>query len=205
VSLPELPVSPGGTDAPASPSPGSSSVRSRIVFMLGCAVAGAVVGVLAGWLWSAVVDAPVGVVFDGEVFYDEIQRNVQAGLTLWFIVIGVLVGVLAGLVVGLVGRRHGVVTVAAVLVLCVVASGVMAVFGIGVFGPDEAAQVASAEQGDEITGGLEVATWVAYLGFPIGGLVGVLAAIAGWPRDAEGPAGAAPSDEGDGALGSGPA
>jgi hypothetical protein len=165
------------------------------VFVLGCAVAGAVVGVLAGWLWSVVVDAPEGVVFDGEVFYDEVQRTVQAGVTLWFIVIGVVVGVLAGLVTGLVGRRHGVVTVAAVLVLCVVASVVAAVFGIGVFGPDEAAQVASAEQGGEVTGALEVATWVAYLGFPIGGLVGVLAAIVGWPHDTGGPPSLPPSHD----------
>lgn len=183
MSLPELPVSPDRAETSASAVGDRSSARARVAFVLVCAAAGAVLAIPAGWVWSIVADPPEGVVFDGQVFYDELQLDMQAGLTLWFIVVAVLFGVAAGLVVGLIGHRHGVVTVVAVLALCSVMSWLMAVLGIHVFGPDEAAQMAAAEQGGEITGGLEVATWVAYLAGPIGGLVGVLASIAGWPRE----------------------
>jgi hypothetical protein len=153
------------------------------VFVLICAAAGAVLAVPAAWLWSVVADAPEGVLFDGEVFFDEGQLNVETSMTLWFMVIGVLVGLVAGLVVGLVGHRHGVGTVVAVVVLCSVTSILMEIIGGSVFGPDEAAQVAQAEQGGAVTGALAIGTWVAYLACPVGGLVGVLASIAGWPHD----------------------
>ena len=182
MSLHELPAPPGVNQVSAE-HPESSSVRTRVLFVLGCALAGAVLAIPAGWLWNTLADAPEGVVFEGDVFYDEVQLNVQAEVTLWFILIGVVLGIAAGLLVGLRGQRHGVVTVVAVLVLCSVAAGLSAWLGIHVFGPDEAAQVAAAEEGGEVSGGLGVDTWVAYLAWPVGGMIGALAAIAGWPRE----------------------
>jgi hypothetical protein len=154
-----------------------------VLFVLACALVGAVLAVPAAWLWNLLADAPDGVVFEGEVFYDEVQLNVQAEMTLWFILIGVLAGIVAGLVVGLLGPRHGVVTVVAVLVLCAVASALSAWLGIHVFGPDQEAQIAAVEEGGEVSGQFSVDTWVAYLGWPVGGMIGALAAISGWPHE----------------------
>ena len=182
MSLPESPAPPGLPEAPAPPRAGSSAA-ARVVFVLVCAAIGAVLAVPAAWLWTVVADAPKGVVFEGQVFYDEVQLNVQSEVTLWFIVVGVVLGILAGLAVGLRGERHGVVTVVAVLALCAVASLVTGWLGVHVFGPDEAAQVAEVEEGGEISGAFSVDTWVAYLGWPVGGMIGALAAIAGWPKE----------------------
>ncbi len=187
MTLDELPAWSGSGEETAAAGPERSSRRDRLVFVLVCAGVGLLVALPAAWLWSAVVDNPTGVVFEGDVFFNEVQLNAQSSVTMWFLVIGVVAGALAGLVVGWRGRRHGVVSVVAVLVLCSVAAWTAGYLGIHVFGPDESAEVSAADDGDTVSAALDVATWVAYLGWPIGGLVGALAAIAGWPREPQQP------------------
>jgi peptidoglycan/LPS O-acetylase OafA/YrhL len=140
-------------------------------------------GLPAGWLWNFLADSPEGVVFDGVPYFDETQLNIKSEMTLWYLAVGVVLGVVAGLVVALRGYRHGVTTVAAVLVLGAAAAAVTALTGIHLFGPDEGAQVAAVEEGGEISAGLAIDSWVAYLGWPAGALIGALAAVAGWPHD----------------------
>jgi hypothetical protein len=188
VSINELPASPPPVTqgAPANQRrdvPPPSSWRARAGFLLACGLAGVAMGVVTGWLWDRLADVPRGLFFEGEIYYDESQLNVQSEVTMWFFAIGVILGIAVGLGAGLLGRRHGVVTVAAVLLLSLLATVVGAWCGIHWFGPDVEAAKAAASDGDELTGGLEIATWVAYLGWPIGGLAGLLVAIAAWPRE----------------------
>ncbi len=153
------------------------------MFVAIAALAGVILGVLGGWLWSVVADPPVGVLTDKGVFLTEERAyDQQVVMTLWFLVVGVGLGLLCGLAVGLLGRKHGVTTVVAVLVMTAIASGLSAWLGIEVFGPDPQAQVASSAVGDPITAALEIATKVAYLGWPIGGLLGLLVGVSTWTR-----------------------
>ncbi len=138
---------------------------------------------LAGWLWVTLADPPtVQVASDGGLYLGEQALNQQSEVTLWFLMVGVAVGAVAGLVVGWVGRRYGWPVVIAVLVLCAVGAFGSRYLGVHVFGPDPKAQAAQATVGTPIQLGVHLDTWVAYLGWPIGGLVGALAAIACWSR-----------------------
>jgi hypothetical protein len=185
VSVNELPASqqlPRDTSAIPGGEREPSSTRARIVFVAVCAAAGVLLAVPAGWLWARLADPPVGVAFQGAVYYGELQLNLQSEITLWFLAVGFCFGLVAGLVIGALGGRHGVVTVVAVLALCGLAAWLTKWTGLHWFGPDSAAELAKAKDGDPVTGGLEVATWVAFLGWPIGGMVGALATISTWPQ-----------------------
>jgi hypothetical protein len=162
------------------------SVRSAAVFVVGCALAGAVLAVPAAWVWLKVANPPAGALTtEGTrqgISLGEIQLNQQAGVTLWFFVVGLAIGLLAGLVVAWLGRRLGVLTVWAVLALCAVAAALTAFLGISVFGPNEKAEASAASVGDQITSKLTIGTDLVYLGWPIGGLVGGCLAIVFWPE-----------------------
>ena len=80
MSLHQPPAAPGVDRVPAQRTK-ASSTRSRVLFVLACALVGAMLAVPAAWLWNLLADAPDGVVFEGEVFYDEVQLNVQAEMT----------------------------------------------------------------------------------------------------------------------------
>jgi hypothetical protein len=141
------------------------------------------VSLLVGWLWVVLSDPPqVPLARGGGIFLGEEALDQQSGVTMWFIVLGAGFGALAGLVVGWIGQRFGWLSVAAVLLLCGVATVVSATLGIHVFGPDLRSEAAGASVGDLIRVDMSLGSWVAYLGWPLGGLVGVLAAIAGWSR-----------------------
>jgi len=94
--------------------------------------------------------------------------------------VGAAFGVAAGLAVGWFGRRYGWPAVLGVLMLCVVGAVGSRYLGIHVLGPDARAEAAQARVGTPIQVGVGLDTWVAYLGWPIGGMAGVLAAISGW-------------------------
>lgn len=158
-----------------------SAPKALGVLFGGSALAGLVLAPVAGWLWLVVSDPPKAPLYsNGGVYLGEQGLNQQSGVTLWFIVIGAAFGVVAGLAIGWFGQRFGWLSVAAVLVLCVVASIGSRYLGVHVFGPDPKSEVAHAHVGDLIQVRAGVDTWVAYLGWPIGGLLGALAAIAGW-------------------------
>ena len=114
-----------------------SSLRERACSCWWRSLAGVVLGVVGGYLWSVIADPPVGILTDRGVFLtDELAYNQQVVVTLWFLVLGAGLGLIGGFVLGLRGRRHGVAVVVAVLVLTAIAAAVSAYLGIHVFGPD---------------------------------------------------------------------
>jgi len=158
-----------------------SSPQARIVFVAVAGVVGAGLALPAAWLWSKVANPPHASLTPDGVFFGESQLNQLVGVTLWFLLIGAAFGFVAGALVGWYGRRFGVLTVVAVLVLSVVATYLSSRLGIHMFGPDEREQAKAAAVGDSITSSLEVASAIGYLGWPIGSMVGVVAAMLAWP------------------------
>ncbi len=173
-----------GSATSASASPGRPSTGpQKLSYVVTSAVGGAALGVPAGFLWVKVAGPPAAALTADGVYFGENQLNQQVGVTLWYLAVGAFVGLVAGLVVGWLGQRHGLTTVAAVVGCCAAAALVSYWTGVHVFGPDEKAQLAHAEVGDQITSGVSVDALVAPLGWPIGGLVGGLAAMFRWPQE----------------------
>lgn len=173
------PAAPVGWGAPVD-EPGSP-LSQRATFVLLAAAAGVLLGVVGGYLWSVIADPPAGILTKQGVFLtDELAYNQQVEVTLWYLAIGTGLGLLGGLFCGFLGRRHGVAVVVAALVMTVIGAAVSGYLGIHVFGPDPAAEVKASAIGDSITAALDVATFVAYLGWPIGGVVGVLLSVSTW-------------------------
>lgn len=179
-------LAPVGPDVPVATQSSSRGWRAVLVLLGACAVAGALLAPLVAWLWVVLSDPPQVPLADGGGLYlGEQALNQEAGITLWFFVLGVGFGAVAGLVVGWMGQRFGWFTVVAVLVLGTVAAFLTMYLGVHVFGPDPKEEVVGARVGDLIRVGVSVQTRVAYLGWPIGALAGALAAISGWRRSDE--------------------
>lgn len=190
-------TSPGSTPGPGpggtypsrySPSPprfdddDSSSVADQAVFVIVSILAGLVVGVVAAVAWAQLADPPSATLTRQGVFLGgETDYNQQVTVTLWFLLVGGVLGFVSGLFVGWRGRRHGIATVLAVLLLCAAASSLSAWLGVNVLGPDLSAQAEAAAVGDLVRSELSITSDVAYLGWPIGGLVGALLGIGSWP------------------------
>jgi hypothetical protein len=160
-----------------------STTRERVLFVVGCALGGAVLGVPAGYVWVQAANPPSAALTADGVYFGEAQLNQQAGVTLWYLVVGVGFGLVAGLIAGSLGQRHGVAAVVGVFAACVAAAAVSYGTGAHLFGPDQRVQLASAEVGDRITSSVRLDTLIAVLGWPIGGLMGGLAAILRWPQE----------------------
>ena len=155
--------------------------RSLGTLLVAACVAGVALGVLAGWLWVVLSDPPRARLYsDGGIYLGEQALNQQSGVTLWFLVLGAAFGAAAGLLLSVIGARFGWLTVGAVLVLSVVGCIVSRYAGMDVFGSDPRAEAASASTGDLVRLGVQVDTWVAYLGWPIGGVLGSLGGIVTW-------------------------
>ena len=168
---------------PADPTVGAAnpSRRARLRYLALSAAVGVVLAVAAGWVWVRLADPPSArVAANGGVYLGEVGLNQQAGVTLWFIVLGVALGGATGLALGWFGERFGWQSVVGVLVACVVATLGSRWLGQHVFGADPRAEAAHAQAGTRITFGVSLDTKVAYLGWPIGGLLGAIAAIFGW-------------------------
>lgn len=165
------------------------AVRGIVTLLAACALAGLALAPLAGWLWVRLANPPQVMLYsDGGIYLGEQALNQQAGVTLWFFMLGAAFGVVAGLVVASFAARFGWLSVVGVLVLCVLGSLGSRYVGVHVFAADPHAEAAHASTGDLIRLGVQVDTWVAYLGWPIGGVLGALCAIAGWSRRAMSPA-----------------
>jgi hypothetical protein len=173
--------------AQAGPSAPSVSLADAVRFVVASVVAGGVLAVPAALVWGQVADPPKAQLTKQGAYLGEVQLNQQAEVTLWFLVVGFAFGIVAGLVVGWRGQRRGSVTVLAVVALSVVGTALMRYLGISVFGPDAKSEAASAAIGSLITSNLSVGSWLAYLGWPIGGLIGACGAILLWPVTGNGP------------------
>lgn len=164
------------------------------MFFLGCLAGGAAIAFPAAGLWVWLADPPTVEVTASGAFFGEAELNQQVEVTLWFLALGAVLGLVCGLVVSALGNRYGVLTVLSVLVLCGVASVVTAYVGVEVWGPQGPTGSASPAVGTVLRSELEIGSQVAYLGWPIGGLIGALAGIARWPRSDDPQPLAVPSD-----------
>jgi hypothetical protein len=161
-----------------------TSVADRVVFALASMLGGVVAGFAGGAVWAAVADPPMALVTKQGVFFgSEVGYDHRVAVTLWFLVVGILGGVAAGVVVGWLGRKHGPAAVVAAVLMSAVASGLSAWSGIHVFGPNVDDALAGASPGDQVKTALSITSDVAYLGWPIGALLGVLLITAVWPTD----------------------
>ena len=173
---PPLPVWPVRTE------PEGSAPAERARFVMLAAVAGALLAVPVAAAWVRLSDPPAARMTADGLLFGESELDQAVGVTLWFLVLGVAAGLLGGLVVGWLGRRHGVATVGATVCLCVVGCAVTYLLGVHVLGPDEQEQRASARTGDRVTSAVSVTSKVAYLGWPVGGLLGAMGGILQWPE-----------------------
>jgi hypothetical protein len=172
---------PGEASGPATEHEGP--VRFWGGYAVGCLLAGAAAGIPGALLWTKLASPPSGVLTSSGVVFGETQLNQDVGVTIWFLVTGVAVSFVVGLLSAWRGSRYGVPVVLAVVLACGVASLVSYWMGVHVFGPDTKSQLASAKVGQQITAPLSVGTRIAFLGWPVGGLVGTLVAIWWWwPR-----------------------
>jgi hypothetical protein len=162
-------------------------LASPITYVAGCLLTGAAAGVPAGWLWTRLASPANGTLTSGGVVLGETALNQEVGVTMWFLLTGVAVGLLVGLVFSWRGSRYGVTVVVAVALACCLGSLVSYWTGVHLFGPDAKTELASARVGQHIAVPLSVGTKIAFLGWPVGGLSGVLVAISRWPRTAERP------------------
>lgn len=181
-------TAPGWVTGWGPPEPAGSSWRARAVLVVVGAVAGAVLAVPAGWLWVQLADPPSGMLDSSrQVLFGEIEADQVVGATWWFLVVGMAFGVVTGVALSWRGYRHGIATVIAVLALSTTGSFVSYVVGHEVFGADVAQQLAAAETGDRITADVRLTSDIAYLGWPMGGLLGVLVGVVSWPKSAISP------------------
>lgn len=187
-------------DAPPAPDGRSgrldtASRRSGPLWLAAATIGlGVVAALLGGWVWATLAHPPsVRLESGGGVVLGEIGLDQQSGVTLWFFLIGVVGGAICGLALGWFGARFGWATVVAVVVCCGIASWGSGLAGQHLFGPDPTAEVRHASTGTLITLAVHVDSWVAYLGWPIGGSAAVLAVVLGWPKDQTPPAQADPS------------
>jgi len=163
-----------------------------------CLAAGLLVAVPAGWLWIRLADPPAPTLERDRIDLGELTLDHISAITLWFFVVGLVAGLSLGVVAGLLGRRHGVVTVVAVVLMCTAAALTSAWCGEHWFGPDDPVdfvalltgdetQLEGRQVGDQLASDVSLATGMAYLGWPVGGMIGVLGAVAGWPRNRQNP------------------
>ncbi len=164
------------------------------MFLLSCLVVGAVIAIPAAALWVWLADPPTVEVTESGAFFGEAQLNQQVEVTLWFFALGTGLGLVCGLVVSALGNRHGVATVLSVLILCAVASALTAYVGITVWGPQGPSGSDPPSVGDIFESELQISSKIAYLGWPIGGLIGAVAGIVRWPKAADPPPLASSSD-----------
>lgn len=162
-----------------------SSAADQIVFTVASMLGGVIAGFVGGRVWDALADPLLAIVTKQGVFLgSEVGYDHRVVETLWFLAVGIAGGILGGAVLGLIGRRHGAVTVLAAALMSAVATGIAAWSGIHVFGPDLGSQLTDASPGDQLQTALTITSDVAYLGWPIGALFGLLLATAVLPRDA---------------------
>jgi ribose/xylose/arabinose/galactoside ABC-type transport system permease subunit len=161
-----------------------SSGADQVVFSIASMLGGVVAGFAGGAAWAALADPPKALITQrGAFLVSEVSYDHQVTVTLWFLVVGIVGGLVVGAVIGLLGRRHGLAVVVAAILMSAVATGLAAWSGINVFGPD-GPQPHGGSPGDLVPTALSITSDVAYLGWPIGALIGVLLATAVLPNSA---------------------
>lgn len=173
-----------GQPAPTGSSSAERADRLPLArYVASTAAVGVVLGLVGGAAWAAVASAPAALRTSTGLVLGETQLDQQVGVTMWFLVTGVVVGVLVGCVVCWKGSPYGVLAVAAALVAAALACFVSYWSGVHLFGPGSADASAGSSGTRRVVVSLSVDTDAAYLGWPVGSLLGAVAAISAWPRE----------------------
>jgi hypothetical protein len=175
------------------------ATRTIVTATVGTMLAACACGVLAAALWAWFADPPYLVVDGDSAFQDAVQLGRQFGVEAAFAWACLLASVPLGAVVGALWHRVGWPQALTLVLAGALASLIAWQLG-GVLGPDEPRSLlAAAADGDRLYQPLELQAKGLLLTFPIGALVGFIAAVATFARDGA-PALAAPSrglSEGD--------
>jgi len=139
----------------------------------------AVVGALGGLVWELWWSPPSGVVVDRAwVPDDEGIRELFSGTAL-YVVVGLTVGVLAGAACAWFFDRVEVLTLVAVAAGSVLAAWLMLHVGLALAPPDPAGLAATAAEGTQVPGALEVEGEGALASLPAGALTGLVVVFIG--------------------------
>ncbi|MBE7323211.1 hypothetical protein IEQ44_00915 [Nocardioides sp. Y6] len=103
---------------------------------LGLVVAGALTGVVTGWLWELVWTPPTGAAWEGEWYLDRDGLLQDASATGWYTVVGLVAGIALGAVAARWVRGAPLVVLAGVVLGSLVHAWVM--YQVGhLLGPDD--------------------------------------------------------------------
>jgi hypothetical protein len=141
----------------------------------------ALVGVVAGVLWSQLADPVVATRTAEGIGSGEADLARQVSADGWFAAIGFAGCLVAGVVLTLWRRTDEVATLLALVAGAVLAAWLCSNVG-ALLGPDPATQtLADAAVGTRAEDQLQVHTWVVYLAWPFGAVVGSLLVLLGLP------------------------
>lgn len=146
-------------------------------------VAGAVLGALGGWLWYLWwAPAREGRIYrteDGPRWFpdpwDPGQAQMFAG-TGGYALVGIGLGLVLGVLAVFLGRRQAYAGLVGLLLGTALAAGVAYLVGTMLSPPDPQSLVDSEPVGTRLPAAIEVRGWTPYLCWPLGGLLGFLAA-----------------------------
>jgi hypothetical protein len=168
-----------GATSPLRPVPGRSrAVRAAVVCLLGFAVAGA----LGGVVWDRVTTPAAYRVTTSGAYIDEPGLSLVFSADGWFLVVGLGLGLVGGAALGLAYRRHGLVMVLAVLAGSCLAGYLAYQLGHQLGPTDLRERLRAAKPGQLVPIALSVRSPGCLLGWPIGALLGALAAALTWKR-----------------------
>ena len=146
----------------------AASVQALVIV-----VAFAVVGVVCGWIWYHLWDAPSGVVSDHQWFTNEAGLRTDFQGVAWYVTVALVAGLVLGVLAGWVFRRSELVTLAAVVVGSVLAAYLMLRVGVHLSPADPHELAKTAQDGDKLKGALHVDPWPPRGAFPFGALLGL--------------------------------
>ena len=147
-------------------------VRAAVALVLFAAA-----GFGGGYAWRHLWTPPTGEARSGTWIPTPVEEGLQndfSGVG-WYVVVAVVLGLLLGLVTALLLGRAEVVGVLVALLGSALAAYLVLSTGERLSPPDETEVAATAADGDEIPGDLELEGWTPLLSAPVGALVSVSA------------------------------
>lgn len=133
-------------------------------------------GLVAGWIWESVWEAPLGGVQDGRWFPIPAETGLRARFsgTATYVLVAVVAGLVAGTLIGLLTRGAELLTLAAVVVGSGLGAVAMAWVGT-TLGPEDPRELAPRlEDGATLVGNLEVTGLSPYVALPFGALLALV-------------------------------
>jgi len=133
-------------------------------------------GVVAGWVWEAAWEPPLGAVQDGRWFPVPAETGLRAVFsgTAIYVLVAVAAGLVAGTLIGLLTRGAELLTLAAVVVGSGIGGVVMARVGAALGPEDPGGLARRADDGARLVGNLEVTGLSPYGALPFGALLALM-------------------------------